>query len=446
MALIFADDFQQLAKNTHTASGTNNTGPGATALYIADTFEALGFRRPYTMLGAGVYWSSVAYNTTDGCLRFADRSESYTYYQPNADSAAGLKRDIVVKGDTFFLNMRWASSNGFWYTNRYAGPFLSLNDGLFTVSLNVANNYVLNGVDTGVQALYEVEITQHLELIVGPDYVELWAGDNLVQRQNIATVPVTNFQICFPKPSALDSTSSAFKLYSLIVADNSGTDFNTRIGRKLVKSVALTAIPSTQSTLETYSTTTMIQTLQTPMQTLDLDIHSTRGFGNVYSKLPFVKTSLTGAVGTPTKVYAAAINIQAKRRELSNDGMGVLPYIKLVSTEEYGPVFVPRARWKAANIPMAITPNLTVNNIEFGFMHDYAPSTAKIYADDRSNVEVYGEPTPAIVVLPFQTYVPTMTNIALQTPTYSAYVFDYAKSDLNIANTPVNNLTYYQDV
>jgi len=447
MALIYADDFQQFAKNTYnTASVTNAVSSGVVPL-ICDQFEAMGFVRPLAYTWGVNYWVSAAYNTADGCMRIVDRcGMPRTIYD---GTAQGLKRNVVQKGDTFYLSMRWASSQDGWLVEYFPGNFLELNDGLFTVGMSPNYTYTLNGVDTGYSSVFTVEVTQLLEIIVGPGYIELWNGDYLVARQETDTLPITNFRIGIQRSfNATQYPHSFMKLYSLIVADNSGTSFNTRIGRKLAKSVALATVSSTQSTLEQLGGATVAQTLQTPMQTMDLNTDATLGYGNVYSKLPYVKTVLFGSIGTPTKVYAAAVNVQAKRRELSNDGLGVQPYIKLATAEEYGDVFVPRGRWKAANIPMAITPEQTVNAIEFGFTHEYPTPTDKVYVDDRTEVEVYGNTVvpPYVPYMPYQNTLPTTANLMLQTPTYQAYVFDYAKSELDVTSTQINNLTFMQDI
>lgn len=449
MALIYADDFQQFAKNQNNpSSGTNAISVGGTAV-INDAFEAMGFSRPIAYQWGTVlqYYNSVAYNTTDGCLRFYDLARARTPYQAAAQDVNGLKRNVEQKGDTFFISIQWACSKALWGPSTFTGPFFKLNDGLFNVEISSNYTYIFNGVDTGYDAVFDVEVKQFLEIIVGPNYTELWNGDNLIVRQDVTTVPVKNFQINIPPTTSTDTTSAAFKVYGIICADSYGASFNTRIGRKIAASVALSSVQSTQHTLEQLGGVTFIQTLQTPMQTLDLNTSATLGYGNVYSAVPFARTSLLGAIGTPKKVYAAAINIQAKRRELSSDGMVLLPYIKLAAAEEYGATYAPRARWKAACIPMAITPDLTVNNFEFGFQNDFPVSDAKVYVDDRTEVEVYGNNAIPVYspALPYQDRVPVVAEVDIQKATYNAYVFDYQKSSLATTKTDINNLTYVQE-
>jgi hypothetical protein len=449
MALIYADDFQQFAKNQNNAANTSNSVSAGQSIAISDAIEAMGFYRPSAFVWGTVlqYWSSVAYNTATGSLFFIDRAQANNPYLATSTTVDGLKRDVVQKGDTFFLSIQWACQQSGYLPATYPGPFLRLNDGLFSVEISTNYTYIFNGVDTGYDAVFDVEITQFLEIIVGPGYAELWNGDNLITRQTTTTVPIKNFQIRMPRAITFNSTASGFKLLGIIVSDSSGTALNTRIGRKLPKSIALSSVPSTQHSFEQLGGVTFAQTLQTPMQTPDLNTTAALGYGNVYSAVPFARTSLIGSIGTPKKIYAAAINIQAKRRELAADGMTLLPYIKLATTEEYGGTYTPRARWKASCMPMAITPDLTVDTFEFGFQNDFPASTAKVYVDDRAKVEVYGENvTPAYnPSLPYQDREPTQTQVTLQTAAYSAYVFDYAKSSLDIANTTINNLTYLQE-
>lgn len=450
MALIYADDFQQFSKILNNVAGAANASSAGTYLCLADAFEAMGFYRPNGYQWGTVlqYWPSVAYNTTYGCLYLFDRNTPNVSYQPGTNNADGLKRDVVQKGDTFYLSIQWTCAQSYYQIARYPGPFLKLNDGLFTVAISPTYTYILNGVDTGVDAVFEVDVKQFLEIIVGPGYIELWNGDNLIVRQNVTTIPVKNFQVSVPRSIVNDSSGSAgIKLHQIIVADSYGPDFNTRIGRKNAQSVALSSVTSTQHSFEQLGGTTFAQTLQTPMQTLDLNTTASFGYGNVYSPVPFARTALQGAIGAPKKIYAAAINIQAKRRELSSDGMALLPYIKLAATEEYGGTYTPRGRWKANCMPMAITTGLTVDSFEFGFQNDFPASDAKVYVDDRAKVEVYGNVSVPVYkpTLPYQDRAPALTKADVQKAAYSAYLFDYQKSSLVLTKTDITNLTYMQE-
>lgn len=454
MALIYADDFQQL-KYAQNIVNSGRHDFVATATAVNNGMEAMGFERPiavqlrqgnvgnnqyYIQTPVG-YWDSAGYN----CLAVYVRAPtSFTSEGIIVDPGVnGLKRKIAQKGDTVFVNLRWAFPSNFTFTAALAGePFIKCGFGI-AISLSTTGTLVLNGVDTGYSVLFDSEVPLITEIVAGPDYVELWIGKDLVARQNRQPIPVDYFTLGFEAVTALPGSKfiqydTIIKLTSLIIADNSGTSFNTRIGRKVVRSYEANTV-TTNATLETTGGTSLA-TIRRPVQDLGLDTGAAV-YGNLYSPKPFTKTTLA-ALKDNSVPRAACVHMQAKRRTPATDNMLAFPFLTIggvTFADAVGQSM--RSRWTSKCTPIEIPADTSFTTFDFGYTHDY-PDLEKLYVDDRAKVEVYGQQQVTYVppLLVFQSRQPTLAQKDLQTPAYSAYSYDYTTTKLNL-----DNLTYLQE-
>jgi hypothetical protein len=360
-----------------------------------------------------------------------------------------LKRKIKQNGDTVFINFRWSFPSTFQFSATLAGiAFIKCGLGI-NISLSTTGTLVLNGTDTGYGVVFDAEVPLITEIVAGPDYVELWVGVDMIARQDRQTIPVDYFTLGFEAVTALQGApyiqyEVTIKLHSLIIADNSGTSFNTRIGRKLVRSYEANTV-TTNATLETTGGTALA-TIRRPVQDLGLDT-GVPVYGNLYSPKPFIKTTLAGTKPVGLTPRGACIHMQAKRRSPATDGMLAFPFITIggvTFSDAIGQTM--RSRWTSKCTPIEIPANTSFTTFDFGYTHDYA-DVEKLYVDDRAKVEVYGqqEVTYEPPLLVFQSRTPTYDNQAVVQPTIQAYVFDYAQSSLDITKVSINNLTYLQD-
>lgn len=459
MALIYADDFQQM-KYMYDSLGGNGQ-PALSYANTQDGLEAMGYYRPFTYqflngqqyqyyVSAG-YWPAAVSRScmvvhSMGAFNFGNTSKI------GSGDFNGLRRALPVpKGDTLFFNFKWSMAPGYWATRMGATgePFVKL--GPYALAFSPNKTLLFNGVDTGYLALYDIEIPLITEIILGPTFAELWVGGELVTSQPRQPIPVSFFHFGFENFDGIKSSQDPgwnINIYGIIIADNSPGNISSRIGRKLVKTYEMNAVTATTATTEAGTITPLLDALRRPAQDMTANAGSVVG-GNIYSPKPYTKTTFTGAKEAANQPIGAMMHVQAKRRSPSGDGMLLFPWIKVGGVEipsAKGQVM--RSRWLARCSPIEIPTNASFTTFDFGYYYDYDLTASKVFVDDRTKVEVYGDNAapPFVPSLPFQSAIPTTANLALQTATYSAYVFDYAKSDLNVANAPINNLTYYQDV
>lgn len=442
MALIYADDFQQLDNNYVKTSGSVDST--TLAQQVITGIESLGFYRPmygYNTydIGSPSYYSAVCYSTSTKTLVVQTRSGRTGYFGVDTNTN-GLKRDITVKGDTLFFSMRWLSVNTM--VRQSAGePLLKFN-GLYSVGFSSTGTLVVNDVDTGYSVIYDTDVNVIMEVILGPDYMEVWIGETQVTRVARDSIPITNFCVGFERyrggPTA---TTTSISIQSIIVADNSAGSINSRIGRRQAISVPAETV-SSQASFEALAGVTAVTALKIPVQDAGANTGVLVG-GNLFSTTPFTKTTLNATLPTG-KIIAACVHVQAKKRNPTNDGVVVVPWISaggMIYTASYRPEI--RARWKGWCTPIEI-PEISTSSLTFGYTHDY-PAGGAVFVDDRAKVEIYGEPAVSLPVLPYQSKVPTNSIQITQNTTYSAYAFNYAKSDIGLTKVDVNNLTYLQE-
>lgn len=447
MALIYADDFQQCRWMSVKTSSANGWTPNAvTNTQISTGFESMGFYRTaqcwFNNNGTTQYFTPVSYDQSAQQIILSN-TNSPNGGGADATGIMGLKRDITVKGDTLFFSIRWLSQAA--AVRLMAGdPLLKFND-MFTVGFSTTGTLVVNGVDTGFSVVYEVDTALLTEVILGPDYMEVWVGETQVTRVARSAIPITFFTVGFEKSraSASGAKSFNFRFYSLIVADNSAGNIRSRIGRKQVISCPIETI-STTGQIEVQAGTAQLDAIRQPVQDATANIGALVG-GNIFSPTPFAKSTFTATIpANGQKVLGACIHVQAKKRNPTNDGVVVVAWVNVGGTEYVASVRPEiRARWKGWCAPIEV-PDISTATLTFGYTHDY-PAGGTVFVDDRTKVEVYGEPAVSLPALPWQSKVTTTANAQAQTATYSAYVFDYAKSNLDIAKTNVNNLTYLQE-
>lgn len=456
MSLIYADDFQQLKYAAYIANFGAHGGSQPSTDAVNTGMEAMGFERPMSVFlrqangGSNQYyyqtpvgyWDAAAY----GCLCIYARPPT-SFTSENVLTSPGvnaLKRKIQQKGDTVFVNFRWAFPANFNFNASHAGiVFIKCGYGI-SISLSTKASLVLNDVDTDYTVVFDSEVPLITEIIAGPDYVELWVGLDMIARQTRAPFPVDFFTLGFEPITALPNAPTitsevTIKLFSLIIADSSGTSFNTRIGRKQVRSYEANAV-TTDATLETTGPN-VLATIRRPVQDLALNT-GTPVYGNLFSPKPFTKTTLAGTKPAELVARGACIHVQAKRRTPANDGLAVFPFITiggLTFSDAVGQST--RSRWTSKCTPIDIPANTTFTTFDFGYTYDY-PDVEKLYVDDREKVEVYGtiETTYVPPLLAFQSRVPAVAQQDLQTAEFVGYSYDYTTSKLNI-----NNLTYLRE-
>lgn len=457
MALIFADDFQQLATTATMADPLYQGGYVGLAVgqQIVGTIEAYGFDRPQMQQYVTQYYPNVCYSNYLSALCLS--SNTYPIVYP--DGVTGLRRKLKYKGDTLYFSFLM-TIQGSSYVG--TGTFLTFGDGLYTLSVLPNGNYGFNDVDTNFQAiypgLYPSTTKLYHEIIIGPDYIEFWVSNDLVLRQVRTPVPVDKYMLGFKA-----QTYWVIYLHSLIICDNSGTEFNSRIGRKGVKTYTPTAIVKVESA-NSFNDNRSPLVLLKPTAGGRWEEAGT-GLGSLISPDGFVTNSFTTPIDkTP---LAALVNMQMKRRLPSGDGMTAVPYIKIGTVTTEGVRTLPSSLWDVFPCAVPIAPGQQLTTVEFGYVHDYI-DMHKVFIDSRAAIEVYGEALPQAMlgsgflaktkmyntqsvnnttineyVVPFNN--PKFARTEVANVAYSAYMIDYAKTSLKIVKQDVTNTTFNQD-
>jgi hypothetical protein len=411
MALIFADDFQQWA----TASSAQLRGPGIFPQWLGQNVlpyqneaQCLGIYIPAATQGFGgdnSVVNTLTYDTTKGKLCVCHGRAGV-----NNNQASGYRKLINYEGDTLYFGLALEFENSGQPAYEFPGNFLFFgntpgqtvftstdgvgNNYLYTVGVDVNGFYTFNGVSTTAKVYYTpATVVAYLDVILGPDYMELWINNVMVSRQARVNLNVKEFAISTSKMITGVNQQFGIYLHSVILADNT-EGFGQRIGRKRAKTeqvdtVAITETGQIPPVGSGYIPLGIIRKCATgPTDETNVTMQ-----GSLLSPLPYVKNEFTGVRSATKKPYAAAINIQAKRLYPAGDGLGVHPYVTIAGQKVYGNKVVPSSTWKMYNVGIPIADAQTFSAFNFGYEHDYKDQT-KVYAVDRQNTEVYGTEIP----------------------------------------------------
>lgn len=387
MALIYADDFQQLA--TATQSGltsmfqvTNST----LASTWVNVWEALGYST-FVFGVSGVNRSHpVAYYSGVGALGIsADFSSGWSY--PNG--TVGFRRSISYEGSTLFIGLCIAQ-----YPNReMKGNFVQFPGTNYALGINSSGFYTFNGVATTVAAYYgDAVVKNYFDIVINPAYCELWINNVRHVRIDQAgpkptEIYLTHFDMTY---LAYDSkASSGMYLYSLGWADDTA-GFAQRFGRRMVKTEKVATVALNETPLVASGSTDVATVLG---RYADDPTAETAGYmyGSLAGPVPYQKNDFTGVRSSIRKPVAALANFQSKRLYPAADGMGLLPYITIGGTKVYGNKIVPSSRWKTISSEIPIAAGQTFANFNFGYESDYKDPN-RVYVVDRDQTEVYGNP------------------------------------------------------
>lgn len=436
MAIILADDFQQLATASSRSSyeGLPANASDADISMHLPIINALGYDYPASL--SGVFDNqtrpTVYYETTKKALAicfYAGRTQDFP-------GATGLRRNIKYTGDTLYFGFSVSFSSEF----TASGDFLDFS-GFHKVGIDTSGYLTLDGDATDVKAYYSPSpLRLYLDVVISRTTIELWSNNVLLKSKSRTALPISSFFFTFEKMSG----TAGCWLHSLIIADNTA-GFGQRVGRRVVKTETITAAPVVGSTIQSLNSSPAVNVIRKyasgPLIETDTAMLGSLVYPKGYVTNEFNATRLATRVP-----HAALVNIQAKRLSPSGDGLGVRPYLTIAAKKVYGKTTVPSSTWKAYTVEIPATENLNVENIVFGYEHEYAASSNRLWLDDHAQVEVYGE--KAYSNLP-DGYVGasqlTTRSFATQTTAYDAYVFDYAKSNLTQTKTNIDNLTYQQD-
>lgn len=405
MSIIFADDFQQWA----TAASTNIRAAGLYPQYLGqnvpgylDEMACFGIFTPSYTQGFGGP-NSILYS-----LYFDTQRGALCIVQPRAAAegsmaafASGYRRKISYEGDTLYFGtaieiggITPAYSGDFLIFSSQDNPVFTMSDQVGTYSYGVGIDadgfYTFNGVSTTVQAYYKpASVVCYIDVIIGPDYMELWLDNVKVATQTRQNIPIKNFGLTAAKLVKTTNTNFCIWIHSIIVADNSG-GFGERIGRKRAKTEQIQSTPVVESSLVPaagYIALAIIRKFASgPTNETDVNM-----IGNLSSPAPYVKNEF-GVVraSAAQKPHGALVAIQAKRMTPSGDGMSIIPYSIINGTKVAGKIFRPSSTWKMFYIDTPIAPDQTFTAATLGYTHDYKDLN-KIFADDRTKVEVYGD-------------------------------------------------------
>lgn len=388
MALILADDFQQLAKGYFVASGPyDRLTVNPNSDYVTGIIASSGYAQPATAAvtnADGAFNAEVVYDGTKKALLLS---------KGMAATRAGGERGLMRKVDYEGSILRFSFLIELHPQYKGTGVFLEFGTMLpgandapqHTVSISAGGTYMLNGTDTNVAAYYNNVKVFH-EVVFTDTTVELWVTDRKIAEQARPTnIRITSFRAGF-----VDVTYAAMWLHSLIIADNTGTVMNGKIGRKLAKSYEPTAQETVQSTIEASpANSTALAVIKQPAEIRTVDTGG-KMLGSLVSPSAYVLNSFSFTKDAK-KPVAACVNIQAKRRERVGDGLVPIPFITIdgVKTSNAPKQFT--GLWNQQCVPIAI--DLTKNFTAFsaGYEHDYVPTESeKLFIDDRSSVDVYG--------------------------------------------------------
>lgn len=400
MALIFADDFQQWATASTSLSYAgmwppfNNT---EIAGYRSE-IQCLGIYTPsFTPLttGSGYCQFSLLYDTDKKAL-----GVSHNRIDGQSADASGFRKLISYEGDTLYfgLTMELAgqfelSGNFLFFGNTPDQTVFTGTDGvgtnyLYTVGVDANGFYTFNNVPTTVKAYYKpVTVLAYLDVVLGPDYMELWINDVMQLRQTRLNINVKEFAISVSKMVNTNNQLFGIYMHSVVIADNT-EGFGQRIGRKRAKTEPVATVATLETLTNPASGYTPLQIIN-KFATGPTDETDAYMYGSLVSPLPYVRNDFTGTRVATKKPYAAAINIQAKRLFPAGDGLGLHPYVTIAGQKVFGNKMVPSSTWKVFNVGIPIGAAQTFSAFNFGYEHDYKDPN-KVYAIDRQNAEVWG--------------------------------------------------------
>jgi len=433
MALIFADDFQQLGVAGNAMSSMFVTWVlNASIPTFTQSIEAMGYTLPASSYYSnGAAWPCVAYDPTEKALALS-RANVTDY----SAGVYGLQRKFNYAGDTVRFHVVLTINP----TYQPSGTFIDF-DGLYAIGVNANGNYTMNGVEINYPAYYgAVRMKIFHEIVFGPDYMELWIGTTRVARQSRAGVPVRVMTVGFASTYA----QWGIWLYSLIVADNTGTNFTGQIGRKTAKTFPVATVLAQESTVSAFPVATTAIALLARLADNKWAETGGQMLGSLTSPNGYVKNAYSGLKDTKTP-YAALINIQAKRRTPAGDGLGVQPYIKVGITKVSGAVTVPTSTWNVFSVEIPMAPSQVFTAFEFGYDQDFADAD-RVFISNRDGVVVYGSASAQSYALAGPTFTgkqPTISKTDIVDTTIVSYVADYSQTTV-ISMTPVSNLTYQQ--
>lgn len=403
MALIYADDFQQWG----TASSAQMRGPGLYPQWLGQNVvpyqneaQCLGIYIPAGMQGFGgdnTVVFTLNYDTNKGALAVCHPRTGL-----NNGYASGFRKLINYEGDTLYFGMTMEFAdvgyempgNFLYFGNTPEQTVFTGTDGvgtnyLYTVGVDTNGFYTFNGVATTVKAYYTpATVLCYIDVVLGPDYMELWINNVMQVRQARANINVKEFAVSTFNMVKGNNQQFGIYLHSIIIADNT-EGFGQRIGRKRAKTEPVASVAA-------LGTTTNPATPYTPLQIINrlatgpTNESDSWMYGSLVSPLPFVRNDFTGTRAAAKKPYAAAINIQAKRLFPAADGLGVHPYVTIAGQKVFGDKLVPSSTWKVFNFGIPIEPGQTFSAFNFGYEHDYKDLN-RVYVVDRQNTEVFGE-------------------------------------------------------
>lgn len=435
MALIFADDFQQIAQLGYTQTGPFVSSSNSAASVLA--MQAYGFDLPAYRPSSTII-PSVGYVTDLNALCIRNWTTMTA-----GGNVIGLRKQFRYSGDTVRFSFQLTLSTTY---GPISGAFISFNDGMYSIGVDANGNYTVNDESTGEIAYYGADVKLFHEIVFTPTKMELWIGERMVKSVDRTPVPVKTMLLGF---AAASGSQMCFYVHSMIVADNSGTTWAGRIGRTAAKTFSATAIGEIGSVVSASPVNaTALAVIIKPSMDKSTEM-GTPMVGSLVSPKPYTSDSF---VFTKDSIIplGAIVNIQSKRRSPSGDNMVARPFILVGAKKVYGnPVRTPSSLWdvQAIEIPIAVEQSFTT--FTAGYDRDFLLAANKVYMNGHEKVEVYGEDSPdSVYVLEGPGFIaksPTVKGAEISNPIINAYTFDYAKSNLTIGMTSVSNLTYKQD-
>lgn len=459
MAVIFADDFQQwpTAKGGGpVASSSPFLAPGISNYNtVCPSVEAMGFHSPaggYNSNGGGWSYPTVFYDAVRELLQIIDYRPIYNSYA--IPGASGLRRTIAYKGDTLYASFALefggsstesgdfllfgavpAGPNDYTSSNAMPMPFL------YSVGIDANGFYTFNGVSTTAQAYYRpASVRVFIDVVFGPDFMELWINDVMVSQQASFGIKPTEIALTLCKFGGSNGTTGlALYVHSYILSDNSG-GFGQRMGRKVVKTQQIQTVTTDATVTASPANSTALTVLRKYADD-PAALTGNNMLGHLTSSAGYINTEFTVPAYTGKgNVYAAIVHAQAKRSSPANDGLGLRPYATVSGVKKWGKVGRTSSRWNLFSLELEAVPKDTTI---FGFMYDYAELN-KLYISDMEKIEVYGEQpfayTPASYL-----GMPVIAKKVVDNTTFDSYAFDYAKSDLSVTKTDVLNISFMQD-
>ncbi|AFH14780.1 hypothetical protein LU11_gp249 [Pseudomonas phage Lu11] len=459
MAIIFADDFQQWPA----ALGSGFVGSSSPFLItemsnlhlVYQRVEAMGFHLPalgYSSNGGAWSYPTVYYDINKKLLQISDYRPSRNQYA--FSGASGLRRTISYKGDKLYASFALefggaatdkgdfllfgtvpAGPNDYTAFNAVPQPFL------YAVGIDANGFYTFNGISTEAQAFYRpASVRAFIDVVFASDYMELWVNDVMVSRQDSLGIMPTEIALTMGKIGGTNGTSGVvIWVHSYMLSDNSG-GFGQRMGRKVVKTQQVQAITTDATVSASPANSTALSVIRkyaddpAALTSTNMIGHLTSSAG--YTNMEFTVPAYTGN----GNVYAVIVHAQFKRLTPSGDGLGLRPYATVSGTKKWGNVTAPSSTWKLHTLELEAVPKDTTT---FGFLYDYA-DTNKLYISDVEKVEVYGNPAPAHKLYSYLGQ-PTFNLTGAETATFDAYVFDYARSNLSLTKTDIQNISFMQN-